>query len=130
MTKKIEEQKAAEKAAVQESKQAGSRPTGSTNESTIDADRHKKGSMLALTEHYKIARDSTNKCLAYGTYKRLHDKVIKEFNLDQLDFEITYDRVANRIWNNVTKTKRGPDSFVASIEPYLVTFAYYQQEAG
>ena len=117
-------------AAVQEPKQTVGRPTGSTNEATIDVDKRKKGALVALTERYKSARDSTNKRLVNGTYKKLHDEVLKEFNLDQLDFQIKQDTVGRRMRNNTTRTKRGPDSPAASIEPYLVTFANYRQEAG
>ena len=134
MAKKMEAEKAASSVVleVQEvaAKKPPGRPIGSTNEAAADLKDRKMKAIILLTERYDTAQQSTDKKLAPGTYKKLHDEVIKKFDLEETGFTIKYNTIKSCIARGTTRTTRGRESPTLALEPFLITFANYRQDAG
>jgi hypothetical protein len=89
--------------------------------------------MHGITKKINEQRDALKpgNRLKIGTFQRIHDEVLTEYGLDKDTFEVKKKTVASRIRSTtLTPARRGPKSPAAEIEPLLLTFAKYRQEAG
>ena len=72
-----------------------------------------------LTRRYKAVKEAcNNETLPIGTYKKLHDAVIEEFQLSSASFKISQHTIRKRFRTKV-KTDNRNRSIVHEIEPIL-----------
>eukprot|EP00547_Thalassionema_nitzschioides_P014451 CAMPEP_0194247058 /NCGR_PEP_ID=MMETSP0158-20130606/15950_1 /TAXON_ID=33649 /ORGANISM="Thalassionema nitzschioides, Strain L26-B" /LENGTH=251 /DNA_ID=CAMNT_0038983089 /DNA_START=426 /DNA_END=1178 /DNA_ORIENTATION=+ len=112
----------------------GGRPIGSTNKKKESLEEKKMHAKDEIAIRLKTAKKtlSTQKYLAKGSYNRIHEDVAEEFNLLDTNFEVSIRTVASRLRRGTPKgkTKTGPDSPASSIEPVMLQFAKWKQEAN
>ena len=124
MAKKIEAKKTASGVVLEAeevaAKKKPGRPIGSTNKASADLKDCKMKAIILLTDRYNTAQQSTDKKLAPGTYKKLHDEVIKSFNLEDSGTIIKYNTIKSRIARGTERTTRGTQYMNSKILTFFV----------
>ena len=83
--------------------------------------RFKDEAISLLTQHYDARAQAWNKKLPPGTFKKLHDKILKDFpELESIGLQISYNTVKNRLYYSRTSSMPGPLSPASPIEPFLI----------
>ena len=108
----------------------GGRPKGSTNQAKEDLARRKVLATDLIARKYKEAQDvNPGKQLPRKTYERIHNEALAVHSLQ--NFSVKKNTIDKRIKRNSLVTRRmGPVSPVDEMEPILLTYVQWKQEAG
>ena len=124
---------AAEQANIEKSKKKIGRPIGATIQAKEEMEEKKVKAKVLMTiklREAQFAAREQKEALPKGTFRKIHDDVLKDLELDKQSVSISYDTIKSRIYRNTSKLTHGPLSPAAQIENIIVTFSRYRQEAG
>lgn len=111
----------------------GGRPKGSIYEAKYSLEKRKVDATNMIAEEFLLARQSVQKGkrLQKGTYNDIHDRVVELFNLNNIRFKVDQKTIKKRMTRkSVTVTSLDHPSPITDMEPIILPFVKYRQEAG
>jgi hypothetical protein len=110
----------------------GGRTKGSTNEVKNEDTIKKERAKDLMAAKYLTLKVQNNGTFPKGAFKKIHDSIIEELSIRDKNFNVSMETIRTRVKRKklVVDKSCGNLSPVEEIEPVLLQFAIWKQEAG
>jgi hypothetical protein len=112
-------------------KKAVGRPKGQTNSVILKVKEKRKKAISEVASRYSDEKKRNGGRISNGSFERIRDDVLDDFNIPKEDFEVVKETVLSRIKRkSLTVDKRGVKSPMETVEPVIYQFARGNRKLG